>query len=157
MKPRTPVLALLLLTGLACMGTDGSSGGPAAVAAPAGGFGDVAYKRFKNLDEVETLDFVSTEKVTIFYAGRYDDRKPLVGTWKQDGAEIALDLDPVKGQSGPHIARIRLRQLGHCSIALYRREKTDGSHWASGQLLDDGMNLAQPVLYEQKWPPCEHR
>lgn len=136
---------LLACTGLALDG--GSSG--------ADTYGDLTYKRFKNLDQVEILDFVSEEKVQIFYSGRFDDRKTRVGTWTQSGSEVVLELEPLEGYEEPHSIRVNLRQTGRCSLALYHRDKTDGSTWASGEPDDEGDTLVQPTLFEQKWPPCE--
>jgi hypothetical protein len=141
---------LVLALGLACAGPVSS---PVAVGG-GGGYGDVTYKRYKNMDQVEILEFSSAEKVQIFYSGRFDQRKTRVGTWTQDGPEIELTLEPLKDYADPHSVGIKMKQLGRCSIALYHRDKTDGSTWSSGDVMEDEQ-LAQPVLFEQKWPPCE--
>lgn len=148
---RAHLLGLVVPLGfsLACMGAPGAPGGAA------DGYGDVIYKRYKNMNEAEILEFSSTEKVQIFYSGRFDQRTTRVGTWSQDGTEIDLDLEPLKDFDKPHSVHIDLKQLGKCSLALYHRDKTDGSVWASGDFQEDGENLEQPVIFEQKWPPCE--
>ncbi|MCB9676374.1 MAG: hypothetical protein H6737_14720 [Alphaproteobacteria bacterium] len=135
------VLSVLFAT-LACAGQAPVGASPGAC--PEGST-DVAYKRFRNLEETETLDFVSADQATIYFTGRYDDRAPLTGSWSQSGAEITLELGSVT---------MSVHQTGRCSLAVYRKAMSDGSTWASGELRDDGKNLVQPLLYEQKWPAC---
>ncbi|MEZ4321679.1 MAG: hypothetical protein R3F61_29665 [Myxococcota bacterium] len=127
---------------------------PVAVSAASApdGLGEVRYRRYKNLDDSEVLDFVSAEKATVYYPGRFSDKKPRVGTWTRDGFEVTLDLEATGGSS----AEVwHLHQTGRCSLALYRRDPSSGAAWASGDLRPDGENLVQPILFEQKWPSCD--
>lgn len=137
---------------LACAGP---ASGPITVAAPssAAAVDEVVYRRFRSQEENATLDFVSVDRFTLFYTGRFESRPPLVGSWTQDGAEIRLTVDPARdGATGP--VSMAIHRTGRCSLAIYRKELSDGSTWASGELRDDGINLIQPLLFEQKWPDC---